>query len=87
MRPFRVEDAGRVGIEGDGEGLAAEKTGASDDLRDDSLVAKMHAVEVANGGDDGGGRGGQFGELAVDDHASGEWSVISGRSKVSCRPS
>jgi hypothetical protein len=26
----------------------------------------MHAVEVADGGDDGGGRGGQFVELAVD---------------------
>jgi hypothetical protein len=25
----------------------------------------MHSVEVADGGDDGGGRGGQFGELAV----------------------
>ena len=25
MRPLRVEDAGRMGFEGDGEGLAAEK--------------------------------------------------------------
>ena len=65
MRPLRVEDAGRMGIEGDGEGLAAEKAGARDDLGDDSLMAEMHAVEVADGGDDGGGRGGQFGELAV----------------------
>ena len=66
MRPLRVEDTGGMGIEGDGEGLAAEKAGAGDDLGDDSLVAKMHAVEVADGGDDGGGRGGQFVELAVD---------------------
>ena len=87
MRPLRVEDARRMGVEGDGDGLAAEKAGASDDLGDDSLMAKMHAVEVANGGDDGGGRKREFGELAVDDHASGKGSVISGRSKVSCRPS
>ena len=65
MRLLRAEDAGGMRIEGDGEGLAAEKAGASDDLGDDSLMAEMHAVEVADGGDNGGGRGGEFGELAV----------------------
>ena len=89
MRTLRVEDAGGMGIEGDGEGLAGEKTGACDDLGDDSLMAKMHAIEVADGGDDGGGRCGQFVELAVGDQVvSGQRSVVSGAmSKVSCRPS
>ena len=66
LRVFGAKDAGGVGIEGDGEGLAAEEAGAGDDLGDDSLVAEVHAVEVADGGDDGGGRGGEVGELAVD---------------------
>jgi len=46
-----------VRIEGDGERAAAEEASAFDDLRDDALVAEMHAVEVADGGDDRGGRG------------------------------
>ena len=66
-----AEDAGGVGIEGDGEGLAAEEAGAGDDLGDDALVAEVHAVEVADGGDDGGARGADGGKcrserLAVD---------------------
>ena len=50
---FGAEDAGGVGIEGDGEGAAAEEAGAGDDLGDDALVAEVDAVEVADGGDDG----------------------------------
>ena len=42
------------------------KSCARDDLGDDSLMAQMHAVEVADGGDNRSGRGRQFGELAVD---------------------
>ena len=59
---FGAEDAGGVGIEGDGEGLCAEGAGAGDDLGDDPLVAAMHAVEVADGGDGGAEVGGDLGE-------------------------
>ena len=75
MRMFGPQDAGGMGIEGDGEGLAAKEARAGDDLGDDGLVAEMHAVEVADGGDDGGVRGGEGGELGVD---------VQGR-VVSCR--
>ena len=76
MRGWMVvgaEDAGGVRIEGDGEGLAAEEAGAGDDFGDDALVAEMHAVEVADGGDYGGVRGGEVGELGVGEQGSGQW--------------
>jgi hypothetical protein len=60
-----------VGIEGDGEGLAAEEAGAVDDFGDNPLVAEVHAVEVADGGDYRGGGGGDFGELGVGVHVVG----------------
>ncbi len=47
-----------MGIEGDGEGLDAERAGAGDDLGDDPLMAAVHAVEVADGGDGGAEVGG-----------------------------
>ncbi len=59
---FGAEDARGVGIEGDGEGVGAEGAGAGDDLGDDPLVAAMHAVEVADGGDGGAEVGGDVGE-------------------------
>jgi hypothetical protein len=34
----------------------------------------VHAVEVADGGDDGGARGGEVGELGVGDQ--GQWLVV-----------
>ena len=68
MRPFWVKDAGWVRLEGDGERAAGERAGAADDLGDDSLVAEMNAIVVADGGDDGCGNGREFGELAVDAH-------------------
>ena len=40
-----------MGIEGDGDGGDAELARAGDYLRNDPLVAAMHAVEVADGGD------------------------------------
>jgi hypothetical protein len=55
---FRAEDAGGVGVEGDGEGFCAEEAGALDNLGDDCLVAEVHAVEVADGGDDRSGGAG-----------------------------
>jgi hypothetical protein len=33
----------------------------------------VHAVEVADGGDYGGGGGGEIGELAVDLHGGDKW--------------
>ena len=63
-------------VEGDGEGLAAEEAGAGEDFGDNSLVAEVHAVEVADRGDDGGCRGGEFVELAVD-FQSCQLSVVS----------
>ena len=48
---FGAEDAGGMGVEGDGDGWNAEGAGACDDLGDDPLVAAMDAVEVADGGD------------------------------------
>ena len=63
---FGAEDPGGVGVEGDSEGLSAEEAGAFDDFGDHSLMAEVHSVEVANGGDYGGVRGGEVGELAVD---------------------
>ena len=50
---FGAEDAGGVGVEGDGEGGDAEGARAGDDLGDDPLVAEVDAVEVADGGDAG----------------------------------
>ena len=70
MRPLRVQDAGGMRLEGDGEREAGERAGAADDLGDDSLMAEMHPVVVADGGDDGGGQGREFGELAVDAHGA-----------------
>ncbi len=66
LRVFRAEDAGGVRIEGDGEGLSAEEAGAGADFGDDSLMAEVHAVEVADGGDDGGVGSGEVGELGVE---------------------
>ena len=68
MRTLRVKDSGWVRLEGDGKREAGESAGAADDLGDDSLVAEMDPVVVADGGDNGGCRSGEFGELAVDDH-------------------
>jgi len=65
-RRFGTEDAGGVRVEGDSEGPAAEEARVGQDFGDDRLMAQMHAVEVADGGDYGGGRGGEVGELAVD---------------------
>jgi hypothetical protein len=76
LRMRGAEDTGGVRVEGDGEGLAAEAVRAFDDFGDDALVAEMHAVEVADGGDYWGGWGGEFGELVVDAHktvVSGKW--------------
>ena len=68
-----------MGIEGDSDGGNAELARARDDLRNDPLVATMHAVEVADGGD---GRAEVFGdlcELVVDLHQA--------ISNLICRPS
>jgi hypothetical protein len=64
-----MKDARGVGIEGDGKRRAAEEARALDDLRDHALVAQVHTVEVADGGNDGGVSGREFVELAVDLHA------------------
>lgn len=53
---FGAQDARWVWVKGDGQGLAAQKVCARDHLRDHSLVAQMHSVEVADGGNDRGGR-------------------------------
>jgi hypothetical protein len=66
-----TENARGVGVEGDGEGLAAEEAGAGEDFGDDGLMAEVHAVEVADGGDDGGGGRGDGSELEVD--VQGSW--------------
>jgi hypothetical protein len=65
---FGAEDAAGVRIEGDGEGSAAEEACACDDFGDDTLMAEVHAVEVADGRDDGCAGGGKVGELAIDVH-------------------
>ena len=59
-----------MGVEGDGDGGNAELTCACDYLRDDPLVAPMHAVEVADGGDGWAEVGRNFGERAEDFHCS-----------------
>ncbi len=59
-----AEDVGGVGVEGDGEGAAAEEARAGDDLGDDGLVAEVDAVEVADGGDGGGLWGRDFCEVS-----------------------
>ena len=72
-----TKDARGVRVEGDGEGRAAEEMGAVDDLRDDALVAEVHAVEVADGGDDEGRAAGDLVELAIDIIASGDFEIES----------
>jgi len=76
---FGADDAGRVRVEGDGDGDEAEGAGAGDDLGDDPLVAAMHTVEVADGGDRRAEVCGDFCELAVYLHQA--------ISKLICRPS
>ena len=70
---FGAQDAGGVGIEGDGYGGEAERAGAGDDLGYDPLVAEVHAVEVADGGDAGAESAG-FRRWMVVDFASGGWT-------------
>ena len=65
---FGPNDAGGVWIEGDGDGGEAESAGAGDDFGDDPLVAVMHAVEIADGGDGWAEVAGDFCELAIDLH-------------------
>ncbi len=74
---LRAQDAGRVGIEGDGERADAERLGASDDFGDHPAVAAMDAVEVADGGHDGAERGGKLGEMTIDLHEALFGSILS----------
>jgi len=70
LRLFGAKHTRWMRVEGDGQGVAAQKSRARDHLRNHSLMAKMHTVEVADGGDNRGIRGRQFVELAIDDQGS-----------------
>jgi hypothetical protein len=73
---LRAKHSGGMGIEGDSHRLATQKMRACNDLGNYPLVAEVHAIKVADSGDDSGGRGGDVGELAVD---------IQGVIQVRCR--
>ena len=79
MARFGADDAGGVGVEGDGYGAEAEGAGSGYDFGDDPLVAAMDAVEVADGGYGGAEVRRDLGEVAVYLHQA--------ISKWSCRPS
>ena len=87
-RLLGAEDTRRMRVEGDGQGESSQKPRARDHLRNHSLMAKMHAVEVADGGHNRGGRGREFCELAIDFHC-GLIGFAASRemSNVICRPS
>ncbi len=74
-----ADDASGMRVEGDGDGFDAERAGARDDLGDDPLMAAMHAVEVADGGDRWAEVRGDLCELAEDLHQA--------ISNLICRPS
>ena len=72
---FRADDAGRVRVEGDGDGGEAERASTGDDFGDDPLMAEVDAVKVADGGYGRAEVAGDFRELAIDFHqAISNWS-------------
>src|SRR5579875_712907 len=72
---FGADDAGRMRVEGDGDGCDAECARAGDDLGDNPLVAAMYAVEVADSGDGGAEVRGHVCEFAIELHqAISNWS-------------
>ena len=64
---FGAQDADRVRVEGDCDGLHAEGVGSGFDAVYDPAVAAVDAVEVADGSDGGGLR--DFGQGVEDVHA------------------
>src|SRR5262249_39805769 len=55
QRPLRKQDLLRVRIECHGEAAQPEDAGAVDHLAQQHLMTEMHAIEVADGDDRGGG--------------------------------
>jgi len=63
-----TENFDRMGIEGDGDGIAAAGTGIGQGAEEDGAMAEVNAVENADGQVSGSGKGGEVRDGA-EEHA------------------